>query len=72
MMVYNAIIYAKKEIQLKDKTHTRCEFIYRKDYVSHPNDLNHTCFYLDGDINMCFSILQCKTTLVICIQSIWC
>lgn len=24
------------------------------------DDLNHTCFYLDVDTNMCFSILQCK------------
>ena len=35
----------KKEIQLADKTHTRCEYIYRKDYVSSPEDLNHTCFF---------------------------
>ena len=31
-----------------------------KDFEIMNDDLNHTCFYLDVDTNMCFSILQCK------------
>lgn len=44
----------KKVVQTKDKTGQRCEAIFRKDQVKSINDLQHSCFYLEGNISRFF------------------
>lgn len=41
----------QKIVQTKDKTRERCEAIFRKDQVKFLNDLQHSCFYLEGNIS---------------------
>lgn len=50
----------KKIVQTKDKTGQRREFIARKDQIRTPDDLNHACFIIEGDITKYFKTQEKK------------